>query len=453
MKNRNKFILVILLNFYFVQFVHSQINAVIVTDSSQREFLNKPDCDTLILVTKENINDLNSIYQLSFLNKIPRTRLDSLVNKLVNLKHHGEIGEMIDHSEDIKHLIDSIGQLRSKEAYGFLYTICETYFGEYADKPIKRIAFRTRNSFITLNKYFLSNLVNSTKSDDFTWAVREQYNKKKPTIYYCIPENPNHKYIRLRSKINTKKQDKQIIEIINKYSDLRKSGGFENKAQDKILNEVSKLDFVTDAFVDKCETRLTIYPSFSNLGVVIQVDGVSIEKCYYMQVGDYSSKKNFLGWNVKNRGNLDKLIYLNNYIEKGFIKQQRDLCNPIPRQEDLWKVKYSKASKIVFKDTLHNFVLDSSFHNLGKITTKGYEIRKYFKYIGNEQVHLSNINDDPHFITQYNQTNLEKNRVYEFTVIFSLENIQGEFSSKMGFELSNGDKLMFNFIGNHIENK
>jgi hypothetical protein len=243
--------------------------------------------------------------------------------------------------------------------------------------------------------------------------------------------------------------DKLIIHIIKKHSDLRKFGGFVeyHKAFDTILKEVNSLEFVEDAFFDFCAVKLLLYPGHSTLGVKYQIDGETIEKCYDIQVGYYESKRRVFGISIKNYGNLDQLIYLKNYVQQGFIDEQRELCNPIPKQEDLWKVKYEVAQNIEFRDTLNQFAIDSLTHDLGEISPGSFQIIKYFKYLGTEEIHLNNFNDDPHFITEFNQTTLVKDQVYQFSVIFHFSENLENFQSKMGFELSNGEKLPFMFTG------
>ncbi len=390
MRNQNKFILILLIHFCFVQLVYSQNNAVIITDSIQKVQLDKPDCDTLVLITSERIKDINSIYQLQFLNPSPKTRLDSLVKKITDI----EGSEVFSSFFYINSLFDSIGQLRSKESVALLYVLSEAYFVE--NSPLRYGSLGNGTSLEVLNKHYLNNTGNTASLYGLLVDIREKINRNPIRYYYCIPENPHKKYIRLRIDIDTKKYDNEIISIINKHSDLRKFGGIleDRKALDTILKEVKNLEFTTDAYFDFCQTKLSIYPGSATLGVMLSVDGKSIEKCYDIQVGDFwQSKKDLRKNGVKN---LDKLIYKKNYINKGFIEQQRELCNPIPKREDLWKVKYDKAREIVFKDTIHNVVVDSVSHNLGEITTQHYEITKYFKYIGNDTIRLSNnINDSP----------------------------------------------------------
>ncbi len=43
--------------------------------------------------------------------------------------------------------------------------------------------------------------------------------------------------------------------------------------------------------------------------------------------------------------------------------------------------------------------------------------------------------------------------MYQFTVIFRLDELQGEFNAQMGFELSNKQKLLFDFTGNFTGNE
>lgn len=446
---QNKFI-IILLNFCFLQLVQSQNNPVIIPDSVKKVQLDKQDCDTLILVTDESIHNINSPYQLTFLNEIPKTRLDTLVNKLINLGNTGDKDLTFDYSYQ-KELFDSIGRLRTEEAFCFLYILCELSFHEWTNKPVKQGALGSSECFIALNKYFLNNEINTSTNQNYNWDIRERYNKNPPTIYYCVPIDSEEKYKKFAQLGNTKTYDSELIKIINNYSDLREFGGFEKykSALDTILKEVNRLEYVVDAYFDYCEEKTAIYPGSSTLGVILIINGKSIEKCYDIQVGDYEIKKDFLGRNVKNTGNFDKLIYKENYIKRGFIDQQREFCNPIPKREDLWKVNYLKASEILFKDTIGDFLVDSIFNDLGEITYRDNSIIKYFKYIGNDTIHLVNINDDPHFITEFTDYNLVKNQVYQFNVIFDLSSLNGSFNSSMGFQLSNGEKIMFDFTGKY----
>ena len=451
-----KLLLVVLCCFCYWQYAQAQNNSVTTRDSIKTILLDKPNCDTLILVTTENINNINSIYQLTFLHKAPKTRLDSLVSELLNYRNKENMGLLVDdpYASD---LFDSIGQLRSKKAYSFLYILCELSFEGWSDKPIKQGALGSFECFIALNKYFLNNEINTSTNQNYNWDIRELYSKNPPTVYYCLPEDPEKKYIRLASEINTKKYDDEIIHIIYKHRNLKKFDGEVNyfKAMDTILKEIKNLEYVEDAYYNYCIDRLSIYPINYTLGVIINAEDKKIEKCYDIQVGEFWKKKRFLSIRSKSGGNSNRIYYNRNYIQRGFIEQQRELCDPIPRTEDLWKIKHDNASKIVFKDTINDFVVDSSFHNLGQISSNYFEIVKYYKYIGDDTVSINNINDDPHFISFFNQTKLVKNQVYQFTALFHFDSIEGGFNSKMGFELSNGKKVMFEFTGycEHKEEK
>lgn len=447
----NKFI-IILLNFCFVQFVQAQNNSKIIPEAIKKVQRDKPDCDTLILVTEESIHNINAPFQLTFLNEIPKTRLDTLVHKLINLGNADDRELTFDYSNQ-DDLFDSIGGLRTEEAFSFLYILCELSFDEWTSKPIKQGALGNSACFIALNKYFLNNEINTSNNQNYNWDIRERYIKNPPTVYYCAPLDSEEKHLRFVRSVNTETVDDELIKIINRYSDLRKVGGyvFYKSALDSILNEVSKLEYVEDAYFDFCEVKAAIYPGSSTLGVQFIINGESIEKCYVIQVGDYGENKGSLVRGVKNPENLDKLIYKENYIKMGFIDQQRELCNPIPKREDLWKVNHPEASAIVFKDTIGDFLVDAIFNDLGEITYRDNSLIKYFKYIGNDTIHLVNINDDPHFITEFTDYNLVKNQVYQLSVIFNFDSINGNFNSSMGFQLSNGEKIMFEFTGSYIK--
>ncbi|WP_107038632.1 hypothetical protein [Brumimicrobium mesophilum] len=264
--------------------------------------------------------------------------------------------------------------------------------------------------------------------------------------YYSI-ENSNRKF--QYNSVNIDEYDDEIIQIINKYSNLNRFGGIYEYAKviDLILVEINKLEFVSDAFYDKCAVKNSIFPVPFRIGVKLLVNDLTIEKCYDIVVCPVDERKRFFGKSRKILSN--RVDYLSNYIKNGFIDEQRAICATISKYDDVWKVRDELALNMVFMDTLNYFVVDSLTHNLGLISDDQLVITKYMKYIGEEEITLKRINNLPFYIAVFPQTTLMKNQTYLFTVIFPFENNVRPFQTELGFELSNGSSLMFEFKGNN----
>lgn len=101
-----------------------------------------------------------------------------------------------------------------------------------------------------------------------------------------------------------------------------------------------------------------------------------------------------------------------------------------------------------FTDTLFYFVTDSFRHNVGQIKPVNTKLRKPFKYIGTEPAIISRaFTGDPHFICEYPKEVLVPGKVYWMTVCFWHESRRGKFVKHMGFELTNGQHITFEFSG------
>lgn len=108
---------------------------------------------------------------------------------------------------------------------------------------------------------------------------------------------------------------------------------------------------------------------------------------------------------------------------------------------------------ITFKDTVFNFAFDSIAHNLGNIvpTNENNRLVKYFKYIGTEPIIISGAwTGDPHFICEYPREPLIPNKIYSFTICFYHQDRQGKMTKVMGFDLSDGNKILFKCTGTYL---
>jgi hypothetical protein len=109
---------------------------------------------------------------------------------------------------------------------------------------------------------------------------------------------------------------------------------------------------------------------------------------------------------------------------------------------------FTVLDSIVFKDTLNGWTTDSFSHNLGLVPPIDRRLVKYFKYIGNETVTISNAwTQDPHHICGHPNDTLVKGKIYSFKVCFMNQSRVGKFKKVMGFDLSNGQRITYEFEG------
>lgn len=106
---------------------------------------------------------------------------------------------------------------------------------------------------------------------------------------------------------------------------------------------------------------------------------------------------------------------------------------------------------IQFKDTLNEIVTDSFAHNFGTVTKLPNSLVKYFEYIGTDSLFITRTwTSDPHYICKSPRGYLIPNKIYSITVCFAQPYRKVRFTKVMGFDLSNGSKIMFSFSGNVI---
>jgi len=110
------------------------------------------------------------------------------------------------------------------------------------------------------------------------------------------------------------------------------------------------------------------------------------------------------------------------------------------------------SSQFVFRDTMFNLVFDSLTHNFGDIKPINNRLIKHFKYIGTEPIFISRTwTTDPHFICEYPKELLMPNTVYSYTICFYHQNGGGIINKKMGFNLSDGNRITIHFKGQYIQ--
>ena len=122
-------------------------------------------------------------------------------------------------------------------------------------------------------------------------------------------------------------------------------------------------------------------------------------------------------------------------------------------QEKKEGLNIADTSNIEFRDTLFQVVVDSLSHDLGSIvpTNENSRLMKHFKYIGTTPLLITKTwTNDPHFICDYPKEVLIPDKIYSITVCFWHKGKKGRMSKKMGFILSNGNKISFTFTGTYL---
>ena len=110
-------------------------------------------------------------------------------------------------------------------------------------------------------------------------------------------------------------------------------------------------------------------------------------------------------------------------------------------------------ANIILKDTLFNIAFDSITHDLGLINPSDEKVRlvKHFKYLGTDTILITRTwTEDPHYICEYPKAPLVPNKMYSYTICFHHQGKQGEMSKKMGFYLSDGNRIPLQFNGAYI---
>jgi len=86
------------------------------------------------------------------------------------------------------------------------------------------------------------------------------------------------------------------------------------------------LPCVEDAFQDKCQMKIAIYPGWSIIGVKFKTKSGIVEKCFSIQKGT-TGTTNIFGWRPKTGRMKNKLVFRKMYDCPGFITEQKRNCN------------------------------------------------------------------------------------------------------------------------------
>ncbi len=115
----------------------------------------------------------------------------------------------------------------------------------------------------------------------------------------------------------------------------------------------------------------------------------------------------------------------------------------------VWSLPFfAQKEERIYADTLQDIATDSFSHDLGNIPMVNNKLTKPFIYTGTDTLFIIRTwTGDPHYICEYPKEAIVKGKTYAFTVCFWNEGRPGLFNKTMGFELSNGKRIVFVFKG------
>lgn len=140
--------------------------------------------------------------------------------------------------------------------------------------------------------------------------------------------------------LNFKKAERQIKKLVRNNSKGKtyfngEGSGYQitfTPCLDSITNWLKKQHCVKDAFWDKCQEKISIYPGWSTIGIKFITKKGEVEKCISIQEGT-TGQVEILGWRPKLSKEKHKLIYKKMFDCKGFIELQKFNCFPNSKNE------------------------------------------------------------------------------------------------------------------------
>ena len=276
-------------------------------------------CKEPVPLNAVSINDVATVYQFTFLHRVPKNKLDEYVAELTrtNIKH------IINYSA----VLNTIGQLKSYEAFCFLYFCCmgRQVIDDLTPFDWQSGLVQQHGGHYVLNKYFLKNRVDDKLPEaDFKREVMRLCAAKQAKAYYCSALSRDLTLDEMK-QVNTKKYDRQIISIIKENS----AAGDPYRI-DSIMKQTMRLDFVEDCIWDGCYAKIAIYPTFYHYGVIMNIEGNRVERCYYIKGskirygGIKFSKQFYFRKLISDR--VDVLDYKSASFCPGFVADARASC-------------------------------------------------------------------------------------------------------------------------------
>ncbi|MFZ4753534.1 MAG: hypothetical protein ACOYLG_09335 [Chitinophagaceae bacterium] len=293
-------------------------------------------CEAILPFTQESMKDIHDVYQFTFLNKIPKNKLDSLVHqamfppKKIDSNYYdwnnlnARIVEVIDPLK-MYAIVDAIGALQTPEAFVILNLYGLLDMKNQGDLSLFSTFCANIHYFggaVVINKYYLNSSVSvELKYTPFHSEVfvkclplREKYFKD---ILYCKRLQGDAMVMYEMSKIDPKPYDQIIEKILNQYLETIDPDRTQ-LFRDSVLIALNQLPVIHDATWDDCNTSTK--SDTNRLGVYFRSkeprtgEEISILRVYTLDM------------NSSGRPKLVNMVYSPN-----FISQTRLRCEQYER--------------------------------------------------------------------------------------------------------------------------
>lgn len=121
---------------------------------------------------------------------------------------------------------------------------------------------------------------------------------------------------------------KRQIKSLPEFKESDASGKINLSMEENVENLTlwfKNMNCVEDAFEDKCQNKIAIYPGWSIIGVKFKTSSGIEEKCFSIQKGT-TGTINIFGWHPKVSRMKNKLVYKKMYNCPGFVEEQKRNC-------------------------------------------------------------------------------------------------------------------------------
>lgn len=141
------------------------------------------------------------------------------------------------------------------------------------------------------------------------------------------------KFEKAVADLNFKKVERMVCKLVKRYQEGQtyfngEGSGIQidlSPSLDSINNWLKGQNCVEDAFWDKCQIKVAIYPGMSSVGVKFKTKEGIIEKCFKIQEGT-TGQINIFGWHPKMSKAKKVLVYKRMYDCAGFVDLQKRNC-------------------------------------------------------------------------------------------------------------------------------
>ncbi len=156
----------------------------------------------------------------------------------------------------------------------------------------------------------------------FFFIYQNSFSQNEKAFCKAVAEMRFNKVERMIKKIIKKNRKGQI------YFNGEGSGYQINLAPslDSITNWLKRQSCVEDAYWDKCQMKILIYPGSSSIGVKFKTKKGIVEKCFWIKEGT-TGQLNIFGWRPKVAKAKQQLVYKKMYDCKGFVETQKKNCD------------------------------------------------------------------------------------------------------------------------------